>query len=169
MKNRIKKNLTTILLILLYTGLNAQTTLSTSGGDASGTGGTASYTIGQMVFTTNSSSNGSVAQGVQQPFEISVVTALDEVDEINLAVSAYPNPITDLLTLKINSATLINNSTLNYQLYDVNGKLLELKKIESAEINISTQNLTPATYYLKVLFKQNSSSSELKTFKIIKN
>jgi hypothetical protein len=169
MKNRIKKNLTTILLILLYTGLNAQTTLSTSGGDASGTGGTASYTIGQMVFTTNASSNGSVAQGVQQPFEISVVTALDEVDEINLAVSAYPNPITDLLTLKINSATLINNSTLNYQLYDVNGKLLELKKIESAEINISTQNLTPATYYLKVLFKQNSSSSELKTFKIIKN
>ncbi len=62
-----------LLLGLGLTGLQAQTSVNATGGNASGSGGSASYSVGQVVYTTHTGTNGSVAQGVQQPFEISVV------------------------------------------------------------------------------------------------
>jgi len=64
------------LVILLNFGLtkiSAQTTVTTSGGNASGSGGSANYTVGQIAYNTNTGANGSGAQGVQQAHEISVV------------------------------------------------------------------------------------------------
>jgi len=97
----------TILLFIL-TGLGgisllAQQTVSSAGGNAAtGGGGTVSYTVGQVAYTTITNGvNGSVAQGVQQPYEISVVTALEEANDISLEFSVYPNPFTDYLILKI--------------------------------------------------------------------
>ncbi|MGB4293795.1 MAG: hypothetical protein WBJ37_13065 [Bacteroidales bacterium] len=58
--------------------LKAQNTVTSAGGDASGSGGSVSYTTGQIVYTTVSSANNSVAQGVQQPWEISVVTEIEK-------------------------------------------------------------------------------------------
>ena len=51
--------------------LQAQEIPIASGAVATGIGGSSSYTVGQVVYTTNTGSNGSVAQGVQQPYEIS--------------------------------------------------------------------------------------------------
>lgn len=51
----------------------AQQASTASGGNASGSGGSASYSVGQTAYTV-SNGNGSVSQGVQQPFEISIVT-----------------------------------------------------------------------------------------------
>lgn len=151
-----------LILSLTFTGLYAQTVVPATGGNASGGGGTVSYSIGQIVYTTTANTNGSVAEGVQQPFEISVVTGLEEAKGINLSVSAYPNPTTDFLNLKVEN---YDNTNLSYQLYDVIGKLLENKKIEGSETSIITNNLIPATYFLKVI----QNSKEIKTFKIIKN
>ncbi|MDZ7741525.1 MAG: hypothetical protein U5Q03_07210 [Bacteroidota bacterium] len=61
-----------------------------------------------------------MAEGVQQPYGISVVTAIEEANNINHTVTAYPNPTTDYLTPEINE---LANSSLSYQLYDMNGKL----------------------------------------------
>jgi hypothetical protein len=47
----------------------SQESLSTSGGEANGTGGTVSYSIGQVFYSTYSGSNGTLSEGVQQPFE----------------------------------------------------------------------------------------------------
>ena len=73
-----------LLLGLGLTGLQAQTSVNATGGDASGSGGSVSYSVGQVVYTTNTGTSGSVAQGVQQPYEISVVTAIEEAKGINL-------------------------------------------------------------------------------------
>ncbi|MFZ4414651.1 MAG: T9SS type A sorting domain-containing protein [Bacteroidales bacterium] len=159
------KNLKLSVMLLLglgLSGLQAQETVTASGGNASGSGGSTSYTVGQVVYNTIANSNGSVAQGVQQPFEISVVTAIEEAKDINLIVSAYPNPTTNCLTLKIE-----DNLQMQYivSLIDINGKLLENKKTEGIETTISMKNLVPATYFLKVI----KSNKEVKTFKIIKN
>ena len=115
-----------------------------------------------MVYTTNTGTNGSVAQGVQQPFEISVVTGIEEAKGINLSVLAYPNPTTDYLTLEVKDFEL---STLHFQLYNMSGKLLESKKITGNQTSIVMSNLVPATYFVKV----TESNKEVKTFKIIKN
>ena len=56
---------TTLLLLFSTIQLHAQETVPATGGDATGSGGTSSYTVGQVVCTTNTGSNGSVAQGVQ--------------------------------------------------------------------------------------------------------
>ena len=150
-----------LLLGLGLTGLQAQETIPATGGNASGSGGTVSYSVGQVVYTTNTGTSGSVAQGVQQPFEISVVTGIEQT-AINLAISAYPNPTTNYLTLSIDG---FDTSNLSYQLYDMSGKLLQSKKIEGNQTSIVMSNLVPAAYFVIV----TKGNKEIKTFKIIKN
>ena len=154
-----------LLLGLGLTGLQAQESVNATGGNASGSGGTVAYSVGQVVYTTNIGTNGSVAQGVQQPYEISVVTGLEEAKGINLTVSAYPNPTTDYLTLEVDASTTLSIQSMAYQLYDMQGKLLQNEKITSNQASIVMSNLVPATYFVKVI----QSNKELKTFKIIKN
>ena len=102
-----KLKLSTLLLLGLGLIGQAQETVPATGGNASGSGGSASYSIGQMVYTTNTGTNGSVAQGVQQPYEISVITGIEEAKGISLNCSAYPNPTIEFITLKVDaSATL---------------------------------------------------------------
>lgn len=153
------------LLALGLTGLQAQNAVPATGGNASGSGGTVSYSVGQVVYTTNTGTNGSVAQGVQQPFEISIVTGLEEAKGIDLMVSAYPNPTTEYVKLKVDASTSLSIQSMSYQLFDISGKLLETKKITGNETGIDMSNLVPATYFLKV----TEGNKELKTFKIIKN
>lgn len=162
MKHKKLKIIIMLLLELGLTDLQAQEAIPATGSNASGSGGSTSYSVGQIVYTTNNGTNGSVAQGVQQPFEISVVTAIEETKGITLECSAYPNPTTDYLTLEIENFDL---STLTFSLYDINGKLLENKKIECKETSIIMSNLVPATYFLKVI----QCNKEIKIFKIIKN
>jgi len=155
-----------IVLIIILSGLSgtsmiAQQTVSAAGGNATGAGGTVSYTIGQLVYTSNTGTNGTVTQGVQQPFEISVVTSINEAKEISLEIVVYPNPATEFINLKIKSYEIEN---LGYYLYDINGSILKENKIESNETIISMQTLLPATYFLKV----TDNNKTLKIFKIIK-
>ena len=160
--NRKKTTTSVLFLLLSIGGIQAQETLPASGGNASGSGGSVSYTVGQVFYSSNSATNGTVTQGVQQPFEISEITGLEEVQEINLTVSAYPNPTTDYLTLSIDEFDISN---LSYQLYDMQGKLLQLEKISENQTSIVMNNLVPATYFVKVM----RGNTEVKTFKIIKN
>ncbi len=158
-----KLKLSAVLLLGLgLTGLHAQTSVTATGGNASGSGGSASYTVGQVVYQSHFGASGSVAQGIQQPYEISVVTAIKEATGITLSVSAYPNPTTDNLTLEVKEFEISN---LSFQLYDMSGKLLQNQKITYSQTSIVMSNLAPATYFVKVI----QSNIEIKTFKIIKN
>lgn len=145
-----------------FTELFAQNTTVSAGGNASGAGGSVSYTVGQIVYTTNTGTNGSVAQGVQQPFEISIITQIEEANEIDLICTAYPNPASDQLTLNVENYNMEN---LSCQLFDINGKLLESEKIIDKETIISISHLSVAVYFLKV----TEGNKEIKVFKIIKN
>jgi hypothetical protein len=163
--------LSTVLLFGLgLTGLYAQESTTTAGGEASGSGGSASYAVGQIVYTVNTGTTGSVVQGVQQPFEISVVTGLEEAIGINLIVSAFPNPATDYLLLKVDASTTLSIQSMSYQLFDMQGKLIESKNLEGIQTTIFMSNLVPATYFLKIVQTlPETSQQEIKTIKIIKN
>jgi len=156
-----KKTITTVAFLLLgLGGLHAQESRSATGGEASGTGGTTSYTVGQMFYTTQTGTNGNtIAQGVQHPYEIFVVTGIPETS-INLELSVYPNPTTNVLNLKVE-----NVDGLIYQLFDMQGKLLENKTVVNTNTTINVENLPSSTYFLKV----TKNSQVTKTFKIIKN
>jgi hypothetical protein len=154
-----------LLSVVSISSIQAQQATTTAGGEASGSGGTASYTVGQTVYTTNTSTNGNtIAQGVQQPFEISTTIGINETS-IKLEMSVYPNPTTNYLTLKVDDSAMLNNQQLSYHLYDLQGKLIESKKVISNSSNISLENQPTATYLLKV----TRNNQVIKIFKIIKN
>lgn len=150
-----------VFFCLAFTKLHAQSTIAVSAGNLSGSGGTVAFSIGQTVYSTYKESNGSVSEGVQQPYEISLITGIEEAKDISLEFLIYPNPATDFLTLKINNYEMVD---LIYLLYDINGTILKNSKIESNEITISMQNLKASIYFLKVIH----GSKDIKTFKIIK-
>lgn len=162
MHQRTKFSVVILMFLIGLTGVNAQEALPAAGGNASGSEGSVSYTIGQMAYTLNSGTSGSVSQGVQQPYEIMVLTGVDERLGIDLTMKAYPNPTTNFLTLSHNKSDL---SELVYQLCDMNGRLLESKILESGETTISMSKYNPSAYILKVI----QNNKEIKTFKIIKN
>jgi len=176
-----------LLLFLCISGLQAQVAVLTSGKDASGIGGSFSYSIGQVVYNFNTGTTGTEAQGVQQPYEISelqviknanilktdrinstdssfsAISKSKDVKFIDLKCIAYPNPTHDLLTLTIEYPDK-GSSNLSYQLFDLNGKLIESKKIKNNSTSIDIHNLIPATYILSV----SKGNKSVKTFKIIK-
>ncbi len=158
-----KLKLSAILFLGLgLTGLQAQESVNATGGNAMGSGGTMSYSVGQIVYQTYSGTNGSVAEGVQEPYGISEVSAIDEARSINLSVKAYPNPTIDNLTLSIDEFDI---SDLSYQMYDINGKLLQNRKITDRHTGIVMSDLKPAIYFVKV----TRGKQEIKTFKIVKD
>ena len=161
----IKNKSKPILLItagLLWAGLSrAQESVNASGGDAIGNGGTVAYSIGQVVCTTNIGSNGIVAQGVQHAYEIYTIGIKET--ELNISLTAFPNPTTENLTLQISN---YNNEKLSYQLFDMQGKLLGNGYIVAQQTQINTNSLPPTTYFVNVV---NQENKKVQSFKIIKN
>jgi len=154
-----------VMLGLLLNDLHAQTAIPASGGGASGTGGTVSYSIGQLAYSSNVGGDGTCLQGIQQPCEILAVGVTEEIGTINLMLSVYPNPTSGFLILVINRDASPGIHSMVYHIVDKEGKLLENKSVFDKETCIDMGNLTPSTYFLKVIEKNKI----VKTFKIVKN
>ena len=148
----------TLLLCISFSFMQAQQAVLTAGGDANGSGGSTSYSIGQMVYLTKTGPNTSIAEGMQQPYEISISLGVDKTT-IQLDMSVYPNPATSFLTLKVEEI-----KGLSYQLYDEPGRIIKKEKIRENTTRINMDKLASATYFLSV---QNQNGT-LKIFKIIK-
>jgi len=161
-KDRLYLGLTVLIWIFSQNAVNSQETLLTSGKDISGEGGSVSYSVGQVVYTTHFGAVSSIAEGIQQAYEISVFTDFKNIKGISLKCSAYPNPTTDLLYLKVDD--FLNNN-LSYKLFNVEGRLLKSGLIEASETTIPMFEYVPSSYFLTVL----NSDLNLKTFKIIKH
>ncbi len=151
-------------LICTIVPLNAQVLHSgilSAGGNATGIGGSASYSVGQLVYTTVTGTTGSLAQGVQQPYEINVVSGIDDIYGIEL-FSAYPNPASTHLILKIENNEL---TSFSYQMINIVGAVIKTGKITDHETTINMASLLSAAYYLRII----ADKKEVKVFKIIKN
>ncbi len=86
----------------------------------------------------------------------------DEFTDVNLLITAFPNPTIDILSLVI-----VNDKwqDLSCTLSDISGKTVSKNlKIASVETSISMQGLNQGIYFLTV----TNSNKTIKTFKIIK-
>lgn len=162
----MKRNPRTFLILFLFTfsfmaKAYSQQNIVATGGKGTGAGGTSSYSVGQIADLQLKGSGGSGQEGVQQPYEIATL-GTDEFKEINLTMTAYPNPTVDVLNLSITNDKLDN---LAYDLWDINGKIVsKTSKITSSETTVNMHELAQGVYFLRV----NSNSKTIKTFKIIK-
>jgi hypothetical protein len=143
--------------------MKAQTShqvLSASGGDATGSGGSVAYSVGQIVYTTSTGTTGSVAQGVEQAYEIYSVGIKETT--LNISLSIFPNPTSDFLTLKVED---YNNETLSFDLLDEQGKLVLNEQITNQETQVAMSTLARGSYFINII----QTNKQIQTFKIIKN
>jgi hypothetical protein len=150
-----------VILIFYMASSLAQEAVIPAGGDGSGSGGSVAYSVGQILYTSSSGSSEAMFHGVQQPYEISVIMGLEEFEEIGLTLSTFPNPVTDILILKVESLIWRD---LNFQMYNSEGKIFMSDKLLNSETNIDMSHLAPGLYFLRV----NMEKDAVKTFKIIK-
>ena len=152
-----------LFYFITVSNLNAQKTILTAGGDIISTNqGSVNYSVGQIAYTEVTGSTGYIIQGVQQPYRINEVNGIDEANNINLAVSVYPNPVNDFLILNMDNFPI---NDCSYQLFDLNGNLLRSMEISDNEIRIDVRGLASNIFFLKVI----EGNREIKSFKIIKN
>ena len=157
-----EKLLFLVILIFYMSSALAQESITAAGGDGTGSGGSAAYTVGQILYSSSSGASGEVFQGVQLPYEISVISGVDRFEDLDWIISTYPNPVTDLLTLKVES---LDGSELTFRLFNNEGKMVSSDKLLDSETDIDMSHLAPGTYFLQVFMEKDA----VKTFKIIKN
>jgi hypothetical protein len=152
------------LMLCIPFNTKAQEAITASGGSFTEDAGSFSFSIGQVVYTTVTGINGIVPLGVQQPYKFRMEPGI-EIDKLpTLNCLVYPNPTNNFLTLKIENMIDFSLSALSFQLFDIEGSLIEKKKITSNETKIPMMNLVPSVYQLVVIY-----NNEVKTFQIIKN
>ncbi len=139
--------------------IQAQNNTVSAGADAEGFNGSISYSIGQVVYTSANGINGSINQGVQQPYDYDIITGIEHT-EIELAL--YPNP-----TLGQVNLTIADSRTQEYSLslFDATGRLL-MQTSKLNELNsFSMESYASGAYTLSV-FKKDEL---VKSFRIIRN
>ena len=140
-----------------------QSTVVPVGGDAQSNSGSVSYTVGQIaVQTVNNSSGISVAEGVQQPYEILTV-GVDDYPQITLDAVVYPNPAENLVQLRLNGFEIPADG-LRAFLYDGSGKLLQTLNVTEDFTSFQISQYATGTYYLEL----RDDRRVLKTFKVVR-
>lgn len=151
-----KKNYLTLLSFLCLASVHSQEASTAAGADATGAGGSASYSIGQVSYV-ETAKNISVSQGVQQAYQIPFATILG----INLRLSIYPNPATNIFSVEVKN---LDYASLRYQVHDLRGNLLASRKAISHRTDFVIAHFAAGTYILQV-FQNNE---QVKSFKVIK-
>ena len=159
----VRKLIAFVIFSVITVSLFAQSAVVPTGGTASGTGGTVTYTVGQIADQKVEGGGRYIIEGVQQPYEIQVV-GVNSYPGINLSAVVYPNPTVDKVVLSIRDYE-IPSTGLTLQIYDLNGKFLKMMVIKDADTEIDFSGYAAATYQLRVV----NEKQLLKTFKVVKN
>ena len=148
-----------IIVISGFGKFHAQQAIAPKGFDATGTGRSSSYSVGQIDYSAKGANN-EITEGLQQPYEI-VTLAVSDNGNVEKNISLYPNPVKDILFVDFNQEKFSNST---YQLYDAQGKLIKNGNFSQKknELNFS---MLPASVYIIRIFSDNKM---VKTFKIIK-
>ncbi len=158
MKTCILKIFVVIIWVFGSAVLHAQETISTANGEATSFNGKISYTIGQTFYTMHTSDYGHVAEGVQLSYDI--LTHVGPEITHNLQLMCFPNPTANKLTLKVDN----HLTSLSYQLYSMEGKLIMNKQFTKNQTVISLDGYASGIYFMKIVNEQRV----IKTLKIVK-
>ena len=155
------RTISLILSFVISISLCAQSSINSAGAEATGQGGSLSYSVGQVVYSSSSSIAGAVSAGVQQVYEVSIATQVSETN-LNIDASVYPNPTTDFLILNVPEI----EENYIYQVTDINGKQLNTGPINNIQTSLDFSSYVVGTYFIKLSGQANSN---IKTFQVIKN
>ena len=155
------RTISLMLSFVVSISLCAQSSINSAGAEATGQGGSLSYSVGQVVYSSSSSSAGAVSAGVQQAYEVSVATQVSATN-LNIDASVYPNPTTDFLILNVSEI----EENYTYLVTDINGKQLKTGLINNTQTSLDFSSYVTGTYFIKLAGQDNSN---IKNFQVIKN
>lgn len=163
------KHITLVLLALLPFLAMAQTAersvVASAGRFASGGGFSHSYTIGQAVVFSSVSSNFTVTQGFQQSSQTGLSIAEQE---LAYAVTAFPNPTRDDVTLDIQTGRPVN---LRIAVFTLQGQQCPLPQ-EWIHVNGALQhrldfsNLAPGNYFIRITDEDGKRNDSIQLLKV---
>ena len=148
----------TVLCFAHFINFAQEGSLST-GGNVSSSGGSMSYSVGQVFSSIYQGDQGNIVEGYQQSYAIALLGGID--DKLEAALSVYPNPTVASLTLKIDD---YKKDDLSYKMFDLKGNMIVSHRITDAETLIDMKALPTAVYFISILDKE----ALLKTFRVIK-
>jgi hypothetical protein len=148
-----------VMLILAPGALFGQQVLSASSGNSSGNSGSTTFVVGQIFYQGSSGSGGSAIEGVLQPISVSVISGLENIDE--MGISLYPNPTDQIINLKSGRS---DHKGLSYSLFDFQGRVIRSGEITSANTAIDLSDIPASAYFIRIFNEQKLIAS----YKIVK-
>ena len=138
------------------------TVLSSSGGYWSSNGTALSWTTGEVMTQTFSDGSTMLTQGFHQ-WNISVSTAVNEMNESAMDVQIYPNPVSDILNAEFKNMV---DQTIQVKLVDLTGKTVLRKEFSqpSNAVRLNLSSVSSGSYMLEV-----RAADKRKVFKIVKH
>ncbi len=150
-----------ILLILFLAGsvVSAQQVVSSNGDSQSAAGVEVSWTLGEAVIATMIGGTNTLTQGFHQTRL--TITAVSDLLYPGLEIKVFPNPTQEFITIRFSEYI----EDTRYTLFDLRGKLIEIKLINSTDTEIDLKKYACGQY---ILILTNKSRQAIQTFQIVK-
>lgn len=161
MKIALSRLFLNFFLLSISTLISAQSNTTSGGGEATGTNGSSSFTVGQVFVDTKSDTSGTITEGVQQPFEWLTLEIGDTTIAQNFNIQLFPNPTSGQINLHY-KGTLPQNLIADF--YDSQGKIISKNKITQNKTIFDISPQAAGIYYIRV----RSGNQNVITYKIIK-
>lgn len=149
------------LSFLFLNGLSSfgQRNTVSAGGDAEGANGSVSYSVGQAFYISAEGENGNINPGLQQPFEVGVITGIEHTD---IRAVVFPNPTAGQIQLQFDSDSYTHYKA---ELMDGAGRLISAKDELKPNNNFSFE-MAPNGIYTLTVYRDEKL---IKSFRIVKN
>lgn len=157
--NIIKKSLIPLVLFMSCGFCSfAQNAISSTGGHFKTTGGSTSFTVGQVAYVLKKGTGSYLNEGVQQVYT-KKTTPIEELVYLK-EVQLYPNPTHETFTLIMSTKEDIQ---VIYTIMDYLGKEIRNGNILSEKSEISLRDLPSGNYFISL-----KSKKENRIFKVVK-
>jgi hypothetical protein len=155
----IKKSIIPIVVFISF-GFSSfgQNALSAAGGHFKTSGGSTSFTVGQVAYVLKKGTGSYLNEGVQQVYS-KKTTPVEELVYLK-EVQLYPNPTQETITLILSSKEDIQ---VRYTIMDYLGKEIRNGNILSEKSEISLRDLPSGNYFISL-----KSKKEIRIFKMVK-
>ena len=155
----IKKSIIPIVVFISF-GFSSfgQNAISSTGGHFKSSGGSTSFTVGQVAYVLKNGTGSYLNEGVQQVYT-KKTTPIEELVYLKEA-QLYPNPTQETMTLILSSKEDIQ---VRYTIMDYLGKEIRNGNILSEKSEISLRDLPSGNYFISL-----KSKKEIRIFKMVK-
>ena len=157
--NLIKKSILPLVLLMSCGFCSfAQNAISSTGGHFKTTGGSTSFTVGQVAYVLKKGNGSYLNEGVQQVYT-KKTTPVEELVYLK-EVQLYPNPPQETVILILSSKEDVQ---VRYTIMDYLGKEIKYGIILSEKSEISLRDLPSGNYFISL-----KSKKEIRIFKMVK-